>query len=66
VEIAVGAWLIEILPALMVQPPGFHDTLDVQFDSRVLLFSLAVSLLTIVLFGLAPAWKSARRICFPP
>src|ERR1035438_9474861 len=26
--IAVGAWLIEILPALMVQPPGFHDTLD--------------------------------------
>jgi predicted permease len=63
--IAIGAWLIEILPALMVQPPGFHDTLDVQFDSRVLLFSLAVSLLTIVLFGLAPAWKSARPDLLP-
>jgi predicted permease len=63
--IAIGAWLIEILPSLMVQPPGFHDTLDLQFDSRVLLFSLAVSLLAIVLFGLAPAWKSARPDLLP-
>ena len=63
--IAAGAWLIEILPALMVQPPGFHDAIDFQFDSRVLLFSLAVSLITIVLFGLAPAWKSARPDLLP-
>jgi predicted permease len=63
--IAIGAWLIEILPALMVQPPGFHDAIDFQFDSRVLLFSLAVSLVTIVLFGLAPAWKSARPDLVP-
>jgi putative ABC transport system permease protein len=62
---AIGAWLIEILPALMVQPPGFHDSIDFQFDSRVLLFSLAVSLITIVLFGLAPAWKSARPDLLP-
>jgi predicted permease len=63
--IAIGAWLIEILPALMVQPPGFHEVIDFQFDSRVLLFSLAVSLVTIVLFGLAPAWKSARPDLLP-
>ncbi|HEV8042606.1 MAG TPA: ABC transporter permease [Bryobacteraceae bacterium] len=63
--IAVGAWLIQILPVLMVQPPGFYNAIDFQFDSRVLLFSLAVSLVTIVLFGLAPAWKSARPDLLP-
>jgi putative ABC transport system permease protein len=63
--IAIGRWLIEILPALMVQPPGFYNAIDVQFDSRVLLFGLAVSFLTIVFFGLAPAWKSARPDLVP-
>jgi predicted permease len=63
--IAIGSWLIKILPALMVQPPGFYNAIDFQFDSRVLLFSLAVSLITIVLFGLAPAWKSARPDLVP-
>jgi predicted permease len=63
--IALGAWLIEILPALMVQPPGFYNVLDFQFDSRVLLFSVSVSLATIVLFSLAPAWKSAQPDLLP-
>lgn len=63
--IALGAWLIEILPALMVQPPGFYNVLDFQFDSRVLLFSVGVSVATIVLFGLAPAWKSAQPDLLP-
>ena len=63
--IAIGAWLIEILPALMVQPPGFYNAINFQFDSRVLIFSLAVALITIVLFGLAPAWKSARPDLLP-
>ena len=63
--IAIGSWLIKILPALMVQPPGFYNAIDFQFDSRVLTFSLAVSLVTIVFFGLAPAWKSARPDLVP-
>ncbi len=36
--IAIGNWLIQILPSLMVQPPGFYNAIDFQFDSRVLLF----------------------------
>jgi predicted permease len=63
--IVVGIWLIAILPSLMVQPPGFHSGFDFQFDSRVLAFSLLVSLATVVLFGLAPAWKSARPDLVP-
>ncbi|HEV2689663.1 MAG TPA: ABC transporter permease, partial [Bryobacteraceae bacterium] len=63
--LVLGVWLIAILPSLIVQPPGFHISLDFQFDSRVLIFCLAVSLATVVLFGLAPAWKSARPDLVP-
>lgn len=61
----IGVWLIALLPALMVQPPGFSNSIDFQFDSRVSLFTVLVSVATIVLFGLAPAWKSARPDLLP-
>jgi predicted permease len=61
----IGAWLIALLPAMMVQPPGFQNIIDFEFDSRVFVFSLTVSLATVVLFGLAPAWKSARPDLVP-
>jgi predicted permease len=63
--LAIGVWLIAVLPALLVQPPGFYSALDFQFDSRVLEFSLAVSLITVLLFGLTPAWNSARPDLLP-
>jgi predicted permease len=61
----IGAILIRILPALMVPPPGLYAAQDFQFDSRVLIFSIAVSAVTILLFGLAPAWKSTRPDLIP-
>jgi predicted permease len=63
--LAIGVWLIAVLPALMVQPPGFDNTIEFQFDSRVLAFSLAITLATVLFFGLAPAWKSARPDLVP-
>ena len=61
----IGSILIRILPALMVQPPGIYAAQDFQFDSRVLIFSISVSALTILLFGLTPAWKSTRPDLIP-
>jgi predicted permease len=63
--IAIGALLIAILPSLIEQPPGFYAANDFRFDSRVLGFSLLISLLTILFFGLAPAWKSTRPELVP-
>src|SRR5260370_17251089 len=63
--LAIGSLLISILPALIVQPPGLYRAIDFQFDSRVLVFSLVISIATIVFFGLAPAWMSTRADLVP-
>ena len=65
IGLAIGALLISILPALIVQPPGLYHAVDFQFDSRVLVFSLVISFATILFFGLAPAWMSAKPDLVP-
>jgi predicted permease len=56
----LAAWMIELLPAL-VTPPGDSDThFEFRMDARVLAGTLTVSLLTIAVFGLFPAWQASR------
>ena len=63
--LALGAGLISILPALLVSPPGFVDPTKFLFDSRAVAFTVGISLATVVLFGLAPAWKSSHPDLVP-
>jgi len=56
----VSSWLIRVLPWFLVAPPGFRSFELFQADSRVVLFTLGLTALTTLFFGLAPAFAAAR------
>jgi predicted permease len=57
--VLLALWLLKVL--LAFKPPiDFPLSIDVNVDWRVLLFSLFVSLLAGVIFGLAPALQATR------
>jgi predicted permease len=41
---------------------ALRANLDFTFDGRVVLFTIGLSVLTAVVFALAPAWRAARRL----
>ncbi len=51
-------WLLKLLPTLGIGPYSPPVVLDVRPDGRVLFFLIAISLLTVILFGIAPAWRA--------
>ena len=55
----VAMWLIRIIPALLVQPPGFHSPLLFETDVRVVVFTMSITVITTALFGLAPGVVAA-------
>ncbi|HEU4713057.1 MAG TPA: ABC transporter permease [Pyrinomonadaceae bacterium] len=57
--VLLALWILKVL--LAFKPPiDFPLTIDVGVDWRVMLFSLAVSLIAGAVFGLAPALQSTR------
>ncbi|MFL6310799.1 MAG: ABC transporter permease [Terriglobales bacterium] len=46
--------------ALAAMPRTLSRSEDIGLDPRVLLFTLAISVLAGIIFGLAPAWKAVR------
>jgi predicted permease len=58
--IGVGYLGVRFLQAIPI-PSDFPITLGIQMDQRLLAFSLAVSLITGVAFGLVPALRATRR-----
>jgi len=58
VGVLLGAWGVSALLALA--PPGLPRLSEVELDGVVLAFTLGVSLLAGIGFGIFPAWRAAR------
>jgi putative ABC transport system permease protein len=58
--VTLALWLIRLLPSVLLPPPGFRSFTVFQADERVLAFTLAVTLVTTVLFGVVPSWLAGR------
>jgi putative ABC transport system permease protein len=56
----LGAWASRVLVLLAQDAVAFGQMQDVQFDGRVLAFTALLSLLTAIVFGLAPAWQASQ------
>jgi len=64
VGLLLALWLINLL--LSFRPPlDFPLTVDISLDWRVMIFSFLVSLVTGIVFGLAPALQSTRLALVP-
>jgi putative ABC transport system permease protein len=58
--LAVGVWSISALTAALPDTISYVNLKTIRIDAVVFLFTLAISLATGILFGLAPALKAAR------
>ena len=56
--IPVAAWAVSVLESTM--PPNVLPVPDIGLDRTVVMFAFGVTLLTGIVFGLAPAWQAAR------
>jgi len=60
----LAAWLSDVLLSLI--PAGLPRMDEVRLDATVLGFTLVLSLLTGLVFGIAPAWQASRSDVLEP
>jgi len=65
VSFVLAIWIVATLLAYLNAGRSGGNALQVGLDPLVICFSILLSLLTAVLFGLVPAWQSARPDIIP-
>jgi predicted permease len=63
--LTIAMWLIRLLPAILLEPPGFRSFLVFETDVRLIAFTLAVTGVTTVLFGVVPSFMASRADVAP-
>lgn len=58
VGLMLAAWGVPVL--LSMAPAGIPRINEVGLDAQAVLFTIGVSILTSIIFGLAPAWQATR------
>ena len=58
VGVLLASWLVRLF--VRMAPPGFPRVQGIEIDTRMLVFTLAVAVLTGIVFGLAPAVRGFR------
>jgi putative ABC transport system permease protein len=57
---AIATWGSRFLVGMLDAGPAMPIAIDLSLDWRVMGFTAAVSVATVLLFGLAPAWRATR------
>ncbi len=63
--VLLAAWAGQLIGAFATEMLPITTTFDFSLDGTVLLFASLVSLMTAVIFGLAPAWTASRPELVP-
>jgi len=58
IGLLVGTWIIKAI--LLFSPPGIPRLAETTLDGHVLLFTMSLSLVAGVVFGLGPAWQASK------
>jgi putative ABC transport system permease protein len=54
----IAQWGVELI--LAISPGSIPRSQEIRLDTRVLLFTMLISVLTGIIFGMIPAWQSSR------
>ena len=56
----IAAWGLELLIGILPSTEAFQLPVEIRIDRAVMFFTLGLSMLTGIVFGLVPAWQSSK------
>jgi len=56
----IAAWGLELLIGILPSKEAFQLPVEIRIDRAVMFFTLGLSMLTGIVFGLVPAWQSSK------